>query len=104
MMLIARIEASDETDERVLELAARVVELQQIQLGADDRAADVGAAILGGLEREQHAAALLVRIGDALHAVDRAEDLLDVGARLALLRGLALGLRLLIAVRVARLA
>src|ERR1044071_576231 len=100
MMLIARIEASDETDECVLELAACVVELQQIELGADHRAADFRATVLGGLEREQQATALLVRIGDALHAVDRAEDLLDVGLRLALLGVLALRLRLLIAIRI----
>src|SRR5690349_9232495 len=77
MMLVARISASDESNERALELATRVVELDQIQLGVDDRAADFRAAVLGGRERVQHPAALLVRIGDALHALDTAEHLLD---------------------------
>src|SRR6187549_2967882 len=80
MMLIARIGASDQTDEGVLELAPRIVELDEIELGVDHGAAHLGATVLGGRQREQEAAALLVRIGDALHAVDRREH----GADLAL--------------------
>src|SRR5512139_3418160 len=101
MMLVARIRASDESNERVLELAARVVELDEIELGLDDRTADLRTAVLRGRERVQQAAALLVRIADLLHAVDDAEHLADRGARLL---GLQLRvLRLLAAVRIAPL-
>src|SRR6185295_1765703 len=78
MILIARIGSSDQTDERVLQLAPGVVELEQIELGHDHGAADLGAAVLGGGQREQQAAALLVRIGDALHAIDRGEHAADL--------------------------
>src|SRR4051812_1357864 len=82
MMLVAAIGSSDESNERVLELAARVVELDEVELGVDDGAADLGAAVLGRRQREQETAALLVRIGDALHAVDRLEHLPDAALRI----------------------
>src|SRR5687768_6829542 len=77
MMLIARIGSSDQSNERVLELAARVRELDQVELGLDDGSADLGAAVLGGRQRIRQATALLVRIGDAFHAADRLEHLAD---------------------------
>src|SRR5690349_7085932 len=78
MMLVARIATSDETDERVLELAARVVELQQIELGLDDTAADLGATVLARRQREREATALLVRLGDLRDAIDRLQDAGDL--------------------------
>src|SRR6185503_4330127 len=78
MILIARIVSSDQADERVLELAPGVVELDEVELGLDDGAADVRAAILGGRQRERQAAALLVRIGDAGDAGDRREHAADL--------------------------
>src|SRR5580704_16112827 len=82
MMLVARIGPSDETDERALELATRVVELQEIQLGVDDRAADVGAAVLLRRQRERQAAALLVRVADLADSRDGREDLGDLRLRI----------------------
>src|SRR3954464_8843776 len=82
MMLVAAIGSSDESNERVLELAARVVELDEVELGVDDRAADLGATVLGGRQREQQATALLVRIGDGLHAIDGLEHLADTALRI----------------------
>src|SRR5574338_710980 len=82
MMLIARIGTSDETDERVLELAARVVELEQIELGRDDRAADLGAAVARRREREGPAAALLEGLEHLGDALDLLEDLLDLALRI----------------------
>src|SRR5687767_10822680 len=82
MMLVARIGPSDESNERVLELATRVVELQQIQLGLDDRAADFRAAVLLGRERERQPAALLVRLLDATDAVDARQHLGDLRLRI----------------------
>src|SRR5689334_10180258 len=78
MILIARIVSSDQTDERVLELAPGVIELEQVELALDDGAADVRAAVLGGGQRERQAAALLVGIGDAADAVDRRQHLADL--------------------------
>src|SRR5688500_7969264 len=80
MMLVARIATSDESNERVLELATCVVELQQVELRVDDRAADIRTAIGLRRERERPTAALLVRIE---HLADPA-DLLQHGADLAL--------------------
>src|SRR5688500_13894175 len=73
MMLVARISASNKSNERALELATGVVELDQIELRVDDSAADFRAAVFRRREREQQAATLLVRIRDVLHAVDAAE-------------------------------
>src|SRR5687767_9455084 len=100
MMLVARIGSSDESNERVLELAACVVELEQIELGFDDGLAHLCATILRSREREQDAAALLVRLGDALHAVDGGEHLRDRGPHFL---GLGLGVLALAAIRVAPL-
>src|SRR4051812_33988524 len=77
MILIARIGPSDEADERALELAAREVELEQIELGLDDRAAHLGAAVLARRERERDALRGAVQVVDLRDAVHRAEDLLD---------------------------
>src|SRR5512140_511197 len=73
MMLIARIGSSDQTDEGVLELTPGVVELDEVELGLDDRAADLGTTVLGSRQREQEPTTLLVRIGHGLHAIDRRE-------------------------------
>src|ERR1043165_7595475 len=88
MMLVARIVTSDETDERVLELAARVVELQEVELRFHDRAADLGADVRAGAERGRPAAPLLVRLGDLRHALDARQHLRDEALRIA---GLAIG-------------
>src|SRR5215475_5951137 len=82
MMLIARIATSDESNECVLELAARIVELQQIELGLDDRTANVGAAILRRRQRVRESAALLVRLVDLADAIDLLEHLRDRRARI----------------------
>src|SRR3569833_943866 len=81
LMLVARIRASHESDERVLELASRVVELQEIELGLGDRAADVGPHVLAGRQREREAAALLVRLADLGDVRDRREHLRDRALR-----------------------
>src|SRR5688572_2555176 len=96
MMLVARIGSSDESNEGVLELAARVIELDEVELGLDDFLAHLGTTVLRGGEREQEAAALLVRIGDALHAVHGREHLRDRRARGL---GIRLALRALAAIR-----
>src|SRR4051812_11553362 len=77
MMLAAGIAASHQTNERVLELAARVVELDQVELRVDHRATDVRTAILVRREREQESPALLVRLGDLADALDLAEEARD---------------------------
>src|SRR5262245_44373443 len=70
MTLVACIATSRETHEQGLELAARVVEAEQIEVGTDNRAADRGAAVLGGRQRERLAARLRERLGDLCDAVD----------------------------------
>src|SRR6185436_10347844 len=78
MMLVAAIGPSNESHAGVLELAARVIELEQIELGAHDRAADLGPAILRGRDEERRPAALLERLAELLHAVDALEHLHEV--------------------------
>src|SRR4051812_5957182 len=80
MMLVARIVTSDETDECVLELAARVVELQEVELRSDDRARDIGADVLVRRQRERETAARLVRLGDLRDAFDRRQHARDLRA------------------------